>query len=108
MYAWFNLGTSYYGLGEYEKAKESFEKSQNIGWPKRMLWYQIQPVQTYNKLGLYQKAIDTANLGLWFNDNFAEMHYEKYLAYKGLGDLESSKIEAQKTKDLDPNFKFSD
>jgi len=104
MYAWFNLGTSYYGLGEYEKAKEAFEKSQSIGWPHRMLWYNIQPVQTYNKLGQYQKAIDTANLGMWFNDNFAEMHYEKAVAYKGLGDLQNAKIEAEKTLQLDPNF----
>ena len=50
MYSWFNLGTSYYELGEYEKAKDAFEKSRNIGWPRRMLWYQIQPVQTYNQL----------------------------------------------------------
>ena len=49
MYAWFNLGTSYYALGEYNKAKDAFEKSQAIGRPHRMLWYQIQPVQSYNK-----------------------------------------------------------
>ncbi len=104
MYAWFNLGTSYYGLGEYQKAKEAFEKSQALGWPHRMLWYQIQPVQTYNKLGEYQKAIDTANLGLWFNDNFAEMHFEKAVAYKGLGSILESKKEAQKTLELDPSF----
>lgn len=106
MYAWFNLGTSYFGLGEYDKAKAAFEKSQSIGWPHRMLWYFIQPVQTYNKLGEYQKAIDTANLGMWFNDNFAEMHYEKAMAYKGLGDIEESKLEVQKTLTFDPNFKI--
>ncbi len=104
MYAWFNLGTSYYGLEEYEQAKNSFEKSQTIGWPHRMLWYNIQPVQTYNKLRLYQKAIDTANLGLWFNDNYAEMHYEKAYAYKKLGDEAKYKIELDKTLELDPNF----
>lgn len=104
MYAWFNLGTSYYGLGEYQKAKEAFEKSQGLGWPHRMLWYNILPVQTYNKLGLYQKAIDTANLGLWFNDLFAEMHYEKAVSYKGLGKTEDSRLEIEKTLESDPNF----
>lgn len=105
MYAWFNLGNSYYALGEYSQAKDAFEKSQAIGWPHRLLWYFTQPVQNYNKLGLYQKAIDTANIGMWFNDNYAEMHYEKAYAYKQLGDTQSSKIEIQKTKELDPNFK---
>lgn len=104
MYAWFNLGTSYYGLGEYTKAKDAFEKSQSLGWPHRMLWYFIQPVQNYNKLGEYQKAIDTANLGMWFNDNYAEMHYEKAVAYKGLGNTEMEKQEIQKTLSLDPKF----
>ncbi len=104
MHAWFNLGTSYYGLGEYEKAREAFEKSQSIGWPHRMLWYNIDPVKNYNKLGMYQKAIDTANLGLWYNDNFAEMHYEKAVAFKGLGNIKESRIEAEKTLQLDGNF----
>ncbi len=104
MYAWFNLGISYYHLGQYTKAKDAFEKSQSIGWPQRLLWYFIEPVQTYNKLNNYQKAIDTANLGLWANDNFAEMHYEKAVAYKGLGKVEESKKEIQKTLELDSNF----
>ncbi|HKB88688.1 MAG TPA: C39 family peptidase [Patescibacteria group bacterium] len=87
MYAWFNLGTSYYALGEYQKAKIAFEKSQAIGWPKRMLWYNIDPVKTYNKLQEYQKAIDTANLGLWYNSDFSELIQEIEVAKKGLSDL---------------------
>ncbi|HET7098963.1 MAG TPA: C39 family peptidase [Patescibacteria group bacterium] len=105
MYALFNLGTSYFALGEFDMAKDAFEKSQAIGWPNRMLWYFLEPVQTYNKLGLYQKAIDTANLGLWFNDNYAEMHYEKAFAYKNLGDLGKSKQELDKAFSLDVDLK---
>lgn len=104
MYAWFNLGSNYFGLGNFEKAKEAFEKSQSLGWPKRILWYNIDPVITYNKLGEYQKAIDTANLGLWYNDNFAEMHYEKYLAYRGLKNDSLAQSELQKALNLDKNI----
>ncbi len=39
MYAWFNLGTSRYALGEYTEAKKAFDKSRSLGWPRRMLWY---------------------------------------------------------------------
>lgn len=102
MYAWFNLGTSYYKLGDYKSAKSAFEKSEKIGWPHRMLWYNIDPVLTYNMLGEYKNAINTANLGLWFNDNYAEMHYEKYIAYKGLGDTKNAEDELQKALELDP------
>ena len=49
----------------------------------------------------------TANLGMWFNDNFAEMHYEKAVAYKGLGDTVNAKSEVQKTLLLDPKYNIA-
>lgn len=104
MYAWFNLGTSYFGMGDYQDAKAAFEKSQRLGWTHRILWYNFDPVITYNKLGEWQNAINMANLGLWFNDNYAEMHYEKYIAYKGLGDSVNANAEYQKALSLDPNI----
>lgn len=104
MYSWFNLGTSYYELGEYEKAKDAFEKSRAIGWPRRMLWYQIQPVETYNKLEEYQKALELAQIGLAANDAFAELHLESAIAYKGLGNLDLARQEVQKALDSSPNF----
>jgi tetratricopeptide (TPR) repeat protein len=105
MYAYFNLGTSYFGLGEYEKAWEAFEKSKSIGWPKRMLWYQIQPVQTLNALGKYQEALALADTGLWSNDSFAELHVEKAKAYKGLNNIPKAKEEIQKALVYAPNLK---
>lgn len=104
MYAYFNLGTSYYGLGEYEKAWEAFEKSKTIGWPKRMLWYQIQPIQTLNALGKYNEAITLADTGLWANDSFAELHVEKAKAYKGLGNNQKAKEEVEKALVYSPNL----
>ena len=104
MYSWFNLGTSYYELGEYEKAKEAFEKSRAIGWPRRMLWYQIQPVQTYNELGEYQKALELAQIGLAANDSFSELHLESAISYKGLGNLDLARQEVQKALDSSPNY----
>lgn len=105
MYSWFNLGTSYYALGNYTEARVAFEKSRSIGWPKRMLWYQYQPVQTYNKLGEYQKAIEVAGLGLLNNDNYPEMHLELAVAYKGLNDNARAREEAEKAIKAAPNWK---
>lgn len=104
-YALFNLGSSYFGLEQYQEAKEAFEKSRNLGWPKRMLWYQIQPIQTYNKLGAYQKAIELANLALGGNDSFAEAHVEKAIAYKGLGNKTLAKVEIEKALFYSANLK---
>lgn len=104
MYAYFNLGSSYYGLGEYQKAWNAYEKAKAIGWPKRMLWYQIQPVQTLNELGRYQEAISLADTGLWANDSFAELHVEKAKAYKGLNETQKAKEEIQKALQYAPSL----
>lgn len=105
MYAWFNLGTSLYSLGEYSQAKDAFEKSRSLGWPKRMLWYQIQPVQAYNSLKEYNKALEMADIALWSNDSFAEAHLEKAIAHKGLGNTQKAREEANKALFYSPNFK---
>lgn len=104
MYAWFNVGTSNFALGSYNEAKDAFEKSRALGWPKRMLWYQIQPIQTYNALGEYDKALALANIGLGGNDSFAELHLESAIAYKGLGNNEKARAEAERALFYSPNF----
>lgn len=105
MYAWFNLGSSLYELKEYAGAKAAFETSRAIGWPARMLWYQIQPVQTYNALGEYDKALELVALGLKNNGTFAELHYEAAVAYKGLGNIDKARAEIKKALLYAPNLK---
>jgi len=104
MYAWFNLGTNLYALGEFAEAKQAFERSQSIGWPRRMLWYQIQPIQTYNALGEYGTALKYADIALLSNDSFAEAHLEKAIAYKGLGNTEKAREEANRAIFYSPEF----
>lgn len=106
MYAYFNLGTSYYGLKEYAKADAAFKKSQALGWPKRLLWYQIQPVQNLNALKKYEEALTLADLGLWSNDSFAELHVEKAKAYKGLGQTQKAEEERQKALKYAPGLQI--
>lgn len=105
LYAWFNLGTNLYALGDYQEAKNAFEKSRSLGWPKRMLWYQIQPIQTYNSLGEYKKAIELSDVALRGNDSFAEAHLEKAIAYRGLGEDQKARSEAERALRFSPNFK---
>ena len=105
MYAFFNLGTSYFALGDYDNAREAFEKSRALGWPRRMLWYQIQPVQTLNELGDYGGALELADIGLSGNDSFAELHAEKAKSYIGLGEKDRAKQEAEKAIFYSPDLK---
>lgn len=104
MVAYFNLGTSYFGLKKYSEAKVAFDRSRELGWPKRILWYQIQPIQNANALQEYNLAIELANLSLAGNDSFAEVHLEKAIAYKGLGDNSQARKEAERALFYAPNL----
>lgn len=104
VYAWFNIGMSEYALGDYQKAKTAFETSQPLGWPRRMLWYQIAPVQTYNKLGEYKKALELAQLGLQNNAEFNELLLEEAIAYKGLGDISKAKEAVEQAIKYAPQY----
>ncbi len=46
-FAWFNLGTSFVLLGDYEKAATAYDQARYIGLPWRMLWYQFGPYEAY-------------------------------------------------------------
>ena len=70
-----------------------------------MLWYHLQPIQTYNSLGEYAKALDLVKEALWFNDSFAEAHLEAAFAHKGIGNIPFAKHEAQKALELAPALK---
>lgn len=102
---WFNLGTSYFALGEYGKAKEAFEKSREIGWPKRMVWYQIEPIKTYNKLGEYDQVFEMIQEVFESgNPVFSELYYERGLAYLALGEKEKAKSEFELALKYNKNF----
>lgn len=104
VYSHFNLGTSYFALGDYQKAKSSFEEAKRLGWPKRMLWYQIQPIETNNYLGDYDQALTLANEALVGYPTFSEVHLQKAIAYKGLGDLVKAKQEVELALRYSPNL----
>lgn len=55
VYPWFNTSTAYYHLDDYQNSVLAFEKVESR-LPKRMLWYQIEPIQSYEKLGNYDRV----------------------------------------------------
>ncbi|MEA2020418.1 MAG: C39 family peptidase [Patescibacteria group bacterium] len=57
VYPQFNLSTSSFHLGKYEQAVQAFEEVQE-DLPRRMLWYQIEPIKAYTELGDYEKVFD--------------------------------------------------
>jgi predicted double-glycine peptidase len=93
VFAWFNLGSSHVGLGEYAAAADAYQHALDIGLPRRMLWYQFGPFIAYDALGEYQKVLDLSAGILAQTPNLEELHYYRGRAYLGLGDADKARAE---------------
>jgi len=57
IYPLFNISTTSYNLGNYERSVDVFEKVQER-LPRRMLWYQIEPIRAYFELKKYDNVFE--------------------------------------------------
>lgn len=93
IYPLFNLVTSYYHVGEYQKSVTEFEKVESR-LPRRMLWYQIEPILAYKELGNYDRVFGISN---WLfehgNRAFSELYQIRGEIYLEKGDNEAAKRE---------------
>lgn len=102
VYAWFNLGTSLLQLGEYDAAATAYDQAISIGLPSRMLWYQFGPLEAYNQTGRYEDVLEVSAplTGLALE----ELHYQRGVAFEGLGQRNMAVAEYQRAADLNPNL----
>jgi tetratricopeptide (TPR) repeat protein len=103
-YLWFNLGTVYNALGDYEKAAAAFDQAREIGLPWRMLWYQFGPYEAYYEVGRYQDVILLAEITLKDRPYFEESYYYKGLAEAALGNEDQAREDLEKAARFNPNF----
>jgi hypothetical protein len=111
-FAWFNLGTNYVLLGEYDKkayqyAATAYDQARSLGLPWRMLWYQFGPYIAYNAVGRYQDVIDLAHVQLkepGTSQFIEETFYYAGLAREGLGDAKRALSNYDQAIALNSNF----
>lgn len=72
LYAWFNLGSSYVGLGQYESAWWAFNEARKIGLPQRMLRYQFGPFEAAYATGRVQDLQELVNYAIKTTPNSEE------------------------------------
>lgn len=101
---WFNLGTNYNALGQYEEAATAFDQARAIGLPWRMLWYQFGPYDAYYQTGRYQDVILLADVTLKDRPYFEESFYYKGMALAALGDTGAARENLEKATSFNPNF----
>ena len=103
-YLWFNLGTIYNALGEFDEAALAFDKAREIGLPWRMLWYQFGPYQAYYETGRYEDVIVLADVTMGDRPYFEESFYFKGLAQIALGQVEEGRLNLQRSIAFNPNY----
>ncbi len=103
-FLWFNLGTVYNALGQYEEAATAFDQARSIGLPWRMLWYQFGPYEAYYQTGRYEDIITLADVTLKDRPYFEEAYYYKGLALSALGDPAAARQNLEKAVNFNPIF----
>jgi len=101
---WFNLGTSYNAVQDYEKAASAFDQALAIGLPWRMLWYQFGPYEAYLEVGRYEDVITLAETTLENRPYFEESFYYKGLAHAALGNMDAAHADLRKAASFNPNY----
>lgn len=105
IYAGFNLSVSLYNIGNFKRSTEEFEKVEDK-LPFRTLWYQIEPVISYQKLKKYDRVFEITDRIL-NNENraFSELYYIRGEIYQEQGNIDLAKTEFEKAVFYNKNFK---
>lgn len=106
-YLWFNLGTVYNHLGEYELAATAYDESRRLGLPWRMLWYQFGPYEAYLNTGRYTDVIELADVTLFQRPYFEESYYYRGMAKIAIGETREGRRDLQAAADFNPRFQLA-
>jgi len=96
IYPLFNISTAAYHTGDYQKSVAAFAEVE-ARIPKRMLWYQIEPIQAYQKLGNYQRVFEIIERVLsGGNRAFSELYLIRGEIYLEQGENDKAREEYEK------------
>lgn len=103
-FAWFNLGTSAVGVGDFAQAATSYDRARNLGLPWRMFWYQFGAFEAYWRTGRFDDVITLADATLNTGAEIEEVHYWRGMALASLGRTEEARTAWQTALQLNPDF----
>ncbi len=103
-FAWFNMGTSYVGLGDYDNATLAYDQALRLGLPWRMLWYQFGPFEAFYNIGDYGNVLALANNTLATTPYIEEAYYWQGMAHAAQGQRSQALQMFNKALDYNRNF----
>lgn len=93
VYPLFNQAASHYHLGDYQGTVQAFERVE-ASLPRRMLWYQIEPILAYQRLGQDDRVFAIADRLLsGGNRAFSELYQIRGEIYLAQGDPQRARAE---------------
>jgi hypothetical protein len=105
-FAWFNLGTSFMLLGDYQNAAIAYDQARWIGLPWRMLWYQFGPFEVY--LNTEPPRLDDVEALAQINRNntayVEETYYYWGMAYMLRGEYDQAAAKFREALQHNRNF----
>jgi len=100
----FNLANGNYHVGQYTDSVAYFEQIEDQ-LPRRALWYQIEPILAYQKLGNDQRVFEIINQILEDgNRAFSELYHVKGEIYLKQGHLQAARREFELALKYNHNF----
>jgi len=106
-FAFFNIGSSYVLLHQYENAIQNFDQARSVGGglPARMLWYQFGSFEAYYMTGNYAQVLADANTGLVQTNNLMEeAYYWRGMVEAAQGKNDQAMLDFKRALDLNPNY----
>lgn len=100
----FNMAVANYYLGNYEETVKLYEfVSKNL--PRRMLWYQLEPILAYQKLGQHDKVFEISERILnGGNMAFSELYQIRGEIYLAQGNKDTARAEFEKAVKYNVNY----
>ncbi len=104
-FAWFNMGTAYTKLGDFERGAAAFDRASQLNLPFRMLWYQFGPFEAYFETGRYTDVLalvntNTANAG----SNVEESFFWQGKVYAAQGRAQEAAASFQRALAQNPRY----
>jgi tetratricopeptide (TPR) repeat protein len=104
-FAWFNIGSSYTELGDFERAAAAYDRALQLDLPFRMLWYQFGPFEAYFEAGRYDDVLALATNNLNTAGNYVEeTFYWQGRVYAAQGRASEASAAFQRALSYNPNF----
>ncbi len=102
-WAWFNRGTSYAKLRQYENAAIAFEEAFRQGLPYRLLWYMFAPFETYYHVGRYDDVLSLVANTEATTAYVEETRYWRGMVYAAQGQYDLALNEFNQALAFNPN-----